>query len=91
MSEGLGRMLTHARAQESLKGLTLHEHTPITHQQFVDDNILLGHPSIQEAISIENILSTFSKASGVVRNIAPSMDRSYSSSLNGLDPEQMSE
>ena len=68
MSEGLGGMLTHAKAQESLKGLTLHEHTPITHQQFVDDNILLGHPSIQEARSIKNILSTFSKASGMTIN-----------------------
>ena len=27
----------------------------------------------------------------VVRNIAPSMDKSYSSGLNGSDPEQMSE
>ena len=27
----------------------------------------------------------------VIRNISPSADRSYSSSLNGSDPEQMSE
>ena len=27
----------------------------------------------------------------VIKNISPSTDRSYSSSLNGLDPEQMSE
>ena len=26
----------------------------------------------------------------VIRNIAPSMDRSYSSGMNGSDPEQMS-
>lgn len=65
-------MLIHAKDQGTLKGLTLHEHTPITHQQFVDDNLLMGHPLVQDARSINNILSTFSKASGMTINLEKS-------------------
>ena len=68
MSKGLGRMLSNARATRSLKGLSLHDHTPLTHQQFVDDNLLMGNPSIQEAISINETLETFSKSSGITIN-----------------------
>ena len=69
MSEGLGRMLSNAKATSSLKGLSLHDHTPLTHQQFVDDNLLMGHPSVQEARSLSDILTTFSKSSGMTINI----------------------
>ena len=46
MVEGLGHMLSKAKAIGSLKGLSLHDHTPLSHQQFVDDNLLMGHPSV---------------------------------------------
>ena len=46
MSKGLGHVLSNAKATGSFKGLSLHDHTPLTHPQFVDDNILMGHPSI---------------------------------------------
>ena len=62
-------MLTHTMAQRTLKGLSLHEHTPITHQQFVDDNLLVVHPSVQEARSFNTILATFSKASSMTINL----------------------
>ena len=72
MSEGLGHMLKNANAMGSLKGLPLHDHTPLTHQQFVDDNLLMGHPSVLEARSLNRILTTFSKASRMIINLQKS-------------------
>ena len=68
MSEGLGHMLNHAKNLGSLKGLSMHDHTPITHQEFVDDNLLMGHPSIQEAKTLNRILTTLSKSYGMTVN-----------------------
>ena len=65
MYEGLGCMLTQDKILGSLKGLSPHDHPPITHQQFMDENLLMGHPSIQEARALKHILSTFSKVSGM--------------------------
>ena len=39
-----------------------------THQQFVDDTMLMGRPSIQEARSYKTSLVTFAKASGLEVN-----------------------
>jgi hypothetical protein len=47
-------MLKNATTNGSLKGLKLHNSQPLTHQQFVDDNLLLAHPSIQEALHPQN-------------------------------------
>jgi hypothetical protein len=38
------------------------------HQQFVDDNLLMGHPSVQEARIFNRILRTFSDASRTTIN-----------------------
>ena len=38
---------------------------PQTHKQFVDDTMLMGHPSVQEAQSFKNSLNLFAKASGL--------------------------
>ena len=57
-------MLKKYNVTGSLKGIPLHDHTPLTHQKFVDENLLMGHPSVQEARSLNHILTTFSKASG---------------------------
>ena len=68
MFEGMGRILNHVKILGSLKGLLLHNHTPITHQHFVDNNLLMWHPSIQEAKTLKQILTTFSKSSGMIVN-----------------------
>lgn len=46
MAEGLGRSIKHALHENQLKGISLHSSPAITHQQFVDDNMLFGHPSV---------------------------------------------
>ena len=61
-------MLNHAKILGSLNGISLHNHTPITHQKFVDDNLLMGHPSVQEGKTLKQILTTFSKASSMTIN-----------------------
>eukprot|EP00253_Pinus_taeda_P011126 PITA_11126 len=60
MAEGLGR---HNNSHQ-LKGLYIHNSPTITHQQFVDDNMLFGYPSVQEASHFESLLNDFSEASG---------------------------
>ena len=43
-----------------------------THHQFIDDTMLMGHPSVQEARSFKACLNLFSKASGLDVNRAKS-------------------
>ena len=38
---------------------------PQTHQQFVDDNMLMGPSSVQEAMGIKDSLNTFLESSGL--------------------------
>jgi len=68
MAEGLGRSITAARLENRLRGLSFNNSPAHSHQQFVDDNMLFGHPSVQEASLIKSILSTFSEASGALIN-----------------------
>lgn len=68
MVEGLGRSLKAAISEGHLKGLSFHQTPTTSHQQFVDDNMLFGHSSVQEARSLISILETFSKASGALIN-----------------------
>jgi len=42
MAEGLGHHITQARLAQHIKGLSIHNSPAITHQQFVDDNMLFG-------------------------------------------------
>ena len=39
-----------------------------THQQFVDDTMLMGHPYVQEAKTLKEFLINFGKASGLEAN-----------------------
>ena len=39
--------------------------TPQTHQKFVDNTLLMGHPSVQEAQSFKKSMNLFVKASGL--------------------------
>eukprot|EP00253_Pinus_taeda_P015324 PITA_15324 len=68
VAEGLGRTIKSAALSHNLKGLSFNDSPAYTHQQFVDDNILFGHPSVQEARLLKDLLSTFSDASGALIN-----------------------
>ena len=69
MFEGLGRMLKVAISSNSLRGISIHGAPPNVYQQFVDDNLLFGHSSSQEACTIKFVLDTFEKASGTTLNL----------------------
>eukprot|EP00253_Pinus_taeda_P019391 PITA_19391 len=68
MAEGLGRRINTAIHSQTLKGINLHRASTISHQQFVDDNMIFGHSSVQEARSLNTLLDNFSKASGALIN-----------------------
>eukprot|EP00253_Pinus_taeda_P006105 PITA_06105 len=72
MAEGLSRLLKSAVSSQFLKGISLHGRAPQTHQQFVDDTMLFGHPSVKEASAFNSLLSLFSEASGTSINAAKS-------------------
>eukprot|EP00253_Pinus_taeda_P009857 PITA_09857 len=63
MAEGLCRSIRSAQQSIHLKGLSFHNSPAFTHQQFVYDNMLFGHPSVQEACQLKALLSNFSDAS----------------------------
>jgi hypothetical protein len=64
MAEGLNRSIQEALASHHLSGLPLHGLSPpLSHSQFVDDTLLMGSPTVREAVSIQTILQTFSEAS----------------------------
>lgn len=72
MVEGLSRLLHSTISSHTLKGISLHGLPPISHQQFVDDNMLFSHPSVQEASTFKALLNLFSKASGTSINASKS-------------------
>lgn len=73
MAEGLGRSLTKAKQQNQLKGIKpVHQGPIVTHQQFVDNTMLIGAPTVQEARTISKVLKTFSEASGMEINLTKS-------------------
>ena len=54
MAEGLGRALKARRQEGKLIGLNLHEGMQAqTHQQFVDDTMLMGMALVREAKAIK--------------------------------------
>eukprot|EP00253_Pinus_taeda_P009835 PITA_09835 len=72
MAEGLSRLLHHAVSSKEVKGLALHGLNPLSHQEFVDNTILFGHSSSQEAKAFKSLLSLFSEASGTSINSSKS-------------------
>eukprot|EP00253_Pinus_taeda_P022878 PITA_22878 len=69
LMEGLSRLIRKAKAEGNIRGL----HPPATtHQQFMDDTMLHDTPTVKEAKAFKNILSLFSKASGMEINHAKS-------------------
>lgn len=45
MAEGLGHLIKNVVQSHDLRGISAHGTSVITHQKFVDDNMLFGHPS----------------------------------------------
>eukprot|EP00253_Pinus_taeda_P025841 PITA_25841 len=68
MAEGLGRKINSVILSRNLKGISFHQDLVVSHQQLVDDNMLFGHPSVQEARSFNALLDNFSMASGALIN-----------------------
>ena len=67
--EGLGRMLKAMQRNNQIRGLTLSNGMDLqTHQWFIDDNMLMGPSSVQEARGIKKGLDTFLEANGVEIN-----------------------
>lgn len=82
MAEGLGRSLTKARRQNQLKGIKpAHQGPTVTHQQFVDDTMLMGAATMQEARTISQVLKTFSEASGIEINLTKSKKNFFNTSI----------
>lgn len=72
MVEGLGQALKAALQKGLIKGLTFYDSITLSHQQFMNETILLNHPFVHEAKEIEAILDLFSKASSTSMNLAKS-------------------
>ena len=82
MAEGLGGSLTKARRQNQLKGIKpAHQGPIVMHQQFVDDTMLMGTPTMQEARTINQVLKTFSEASGMEINLTKSKKKIFNTSI----------
>ena len=64
MVEGLGRIIKHALQTQKPRGISFPNTPAFTHQQFLDDNMMFCHPSVQEALKLKSLLNEFSEASG---------------------------
>lgn len=66
LMEGLSRYIHRAKAEGKINGLCPLPSTPATtHQQFADDTMLHGSPTVKDAKAFKSILSLFSMASGM--------------------------
>lgn len=73
LMEGVSRLIHSAKEEVSIKGLQpLHATPATTHQQFVDDTMLHGIPTVKEALGYKRILNLFSKTSGMEINLSKS-------------------
>eukprot|EP00253_Pinus_taeda_P001606 PITA_01606 len=62
--EALGWSIKHAKEVGKIKGLQLSNRGQAwTHQQFVDDTMLQGIPTVKEALAYKQILNDFARAS----------------------------
>eukprot|EP00253_Pinus_taeda_P027077 PITA_27077 len=68
-AEGLGRFIKQERTSNRIKGLQIWgNNLPLTHQQFVDDIMLFGEPTVREVRQLRRILDLFAEASGLEIN-----------------------
>eukprot|EP00253_Pinus_taeda_P032627 PITA_32627 len=71
MMEGLGWSIKHARSTGKIQGLQISENgQALTHQQFVDDTMLQGIPTVKEALAYKQILKDFASTSGMEVNLS---------------------
>ena len=71
--EGLSRLIKAQAGQGRIRGLSLHKSMQNqTHQQFVDDTMLMVHPSVQEVRAFKSYLVSFAKALGLEVNLEKS-------------------
>jgi hypothetical protein len=74
MMEGLNRSIKITIARREITGIKPFKNFPTsTHQQFVDDTLLHGTPTVKEVKSYKIILEEFGEASGVEINHAKPM------------------
>eukprot|EP00253_Pinus_taeda_P021027 PITA_21027 len=64
MAKGLGTHIKQALQSNQLRGISIHNSPASSHQQFVDDTMLYGYSSAQEASRLKSLLNDFSEASG---------------------------
>eukprot|EP00253_Pinus_taeda_P016878 PITA_16878 len=68
-AEGLGRFIKKEREANKIKGLKLWgNNLHLTHQQFVDDIMFFGEPTVKEVKHLRKILDLFAEASGLEIN-----------------------
>eukprot|EP00253_Pinus_taeda_P024695 PITA_24695 len=73
MMEGLGNVIKAAKAEGKIQGLKLTVNgDDLTHQQFVDDTMLQGTPTVKEALGFKKILKDFTMATGTEVNLTKS-------------------
>lgn len=68
MGEALGREIKTRKTNNLLEGIMVTTNFVVTHQQFADDNLLLGAAKVKEATHLNLLLEFFGKASGKIRN-----------------------
>ena len=69
IAKGLIFLIQNQARNGDLRGLKVHAGMdPQTHQKFINDTILMGHPSVQEAQSFKNSLNLFSMALSLAIN-----------------------
>ena len=56
MVEVLGHLFKISIQMGALLGLSLHNQPPASHQQFLDKNLIMGYPSVQEAHTLKFVL-----------------------------------
>lgn len=73
MIEGLGRAIIATKEEGRIQGLRLtRNRDTVTHQQFVDDTMLQGIPTVKEAKAFKQILNEFSMAAGTEVSLSKS-------------------
>lgn len=74
MMEGLGQTIKKAKGLGKIKGFHLMENgQALNHQQFVDDTMLQGIPTVKEATAYKKILNDFALASAMEVNLTKSI------------------
>ena len=85
MVEGMTRVKKDKIENMEIRGLKLHIGCEtISHQQFLDDTMLMGHSLVQEAWVLKKFLNTFSRASGL-EVITQSLKSYFLTPLGSID------